>query len=71
MFRKTLSLLPLALVFAFGCGAGETPVEKMEITKTDAAKPEAGQSPQNVQQAVGDNPNLPPAAKDALLGGNK
>lgn len=71
MLKKTILLLPLVVVFAAGCGAGETPIEKVEIKKTDAAAPEPGQPAQNMQQSVGGNPNLPPAAKDALLGGNR
>jgi hypothetical protein len=53
----------IAAVTMIGCSAGDTPVEKYD------AKPEAKQD--SVGGALESNPNLPPAAKGALLGGNK
>lgn len=74
---KTQSILfCLAALIAVGCSAGdEASVETYkaapgQVTNPSAPPAQAGQ-PQNMQEAIQGNPNMPQAAKDAILRGKK
>ena len=58
-----------------GCNSGDTAVETYkpaegQVTNPSAPPVQAGQ-PSSMQEAVQSNPNMPQAAKDALLRGRK
>lgn len=68
--KKLLLCLPLGLV-ALGCGdTGDVPTQSAKTAPTNAAPADAGPAaqPQNTGEALRNNPNLPPAAKEALMG---
>lgn len=72
MLKKCLALTPLILV-AIGCNSGDVPIEQAKpAPNAQAANPTSDgapqNQPQNTSQAISGNQNLPPAAKDALMG---
>ena len=74
MKAKGIFVLIGAIAVA-GCHSGDTAVETYQpapgqVTNPSAPPGQAGQ-PQSMQEAVQANPNMPPAAKDALLRGRK
>lgn len=71
MKRTHLSLLPLALavaLFGSGCGSKEDAVETYPASseKTTTVAP-TNQAPNNMQDAISNNPNIPAEAKQKLL----
>jgi PBP1b-binding outer membrane lipoprotein LpoB len=69
-------LIILGVVVLFGCSSGdEAAVETYkaapgQVTNPSAPPAQAG-APQNMQEAIQGNPNMPQAAKDAILRGKK
>jgi hypothetical protein len=57
-------LIPVLALILGGCSSGDTPVEVVKTTQTAPPK-------DSMSGAVQSNPNLPPAAKNALLGGKR
>jgi len=66
--------LSLFAALALGCNSGDVPTENVPTTNTVSQGQQAPTNPgqpQNMSQAIEGNPNLPPAAKNALMGKGK
>jgi hypothetical protein len=70
--KSLLPILLLASIVAVGCDMGDTPVETVNVNTTQPPPgPPAGVNagaPTDMKSAIENNPNMPPAAKNAVLG---
>lgn len=62
MNLKSALIVAFLSVVAVGCNAGDTPTETIKTTNVPAQKDSVG-------GAIQANPNMPDAAKKALMGG--